>query len=67
MSEFETDTGNFEAAGQRNSREDLALSMPQTSSANESYRVAELEIENSRLHRIVAELLIKNQQLRKQS
>jgi hypothetical protein len=31
--------------------------------ANE--RVAELEVENSRLHRLVAELLIKNQQLRK--
>jgi hypothetical protein len=29
-------------------------------------RVAELELENSRLHRLVAELLIKNQQLRKQ-
>jgi hypothetical protein len=28
-------------------------------------RVAELEYENSRLHRLVAELLIKNQQLRK--
>jgi hypothetical protein len=29
------------------------------------YRLAELEVENSRLHRLVAELLIKNQQLRK--
>jgi hypothetical protein len=28
-------------------------------------RLTELEIENSRLHRLVAELLIKNQQLRK--
>jgi len=28
-------------------------------------RLAELEMENSRLHRLVAELLIKNQQLRK--
>jgi hypothetical protein len=28
-------------------------------------RVAELEIENSRLHRLVAELLLKNEQLRK--
>jgi hypothetical protein len=28
-------------------------------------RLEELEIENSRLHRLVAELLIKNQQLRK--
>jgi hypothetical protein len=32
----------------------------------DNYRIAELEIENSRLHRLVAELLIKNQQLRKQ-
>jgi hypothetical protein len=28
-------------------------------------RLVELEMENSRLHRLVAELLIKNQQLRK--
>ena len=28
-------------------------------------RLTELEVENSRLHRLVAELLIKNQQLRK--
>jgi hypothetical protein len=33
--------------------------------ANYNDRLAELEIENSRLHRLVAELLIKNQQLRK--
>jgi hypothetical protein len=32
---------------------------------NSKDRLAELEIENSRLHRLVAELLIKNQQLRK--
>ncbi|WP_260741202.1 hypothetical protein [Tunturiibacter lichenicola] len=30
-----------------------------------SERLLELEMENSRLHRLVAELLIKNQQLRK--
>ena len=28
-------------------------------------RISELEIENSRLHRLVAELLLKNEQLRK--
>jgi hypothetical protein len=33
--------------------------------ANFKERLVELEIENSRLHRLVAELLIKNQQLRK--
>jgi hypothetical protein len=32
---------------------------------NYDNRITELEIENSRLHRLVAELLIKNQQLRK--
>ena len=36
---------------------------PAAASCND--RLAELEIENSRLHRLVAELLIKNQQLRK--
>jgi hypothetical protein len=36
---------------------------PPAASCND--RLAELEIENSRLHRLVAELLIKNQQLRK--
>jgi len=36
---------------------------PPATSCND--RLAELEIENSRLHRLVAELLIKNQQLRK--
>jgi hypothetical protein len=34
--------------------------------ATDNNRVTELELENSRLHRLVAELLIKNQQLRKQ-
>jgi hypothetical protein len=33
--------------------------------ASDDDRLAELEMENSRLHRLVAELLIKNQQLRK--
>ena len=32
---------------------------------NYKERLVELEIENSRLHRLVAELLLKNQQLRK--
>ena len=32
---------------------------------NGNDRLTELEVENSRLHRLVAELLIKNQQLRK--
>jgi hypothetical protein len=37
-----------------------------SASVDGSSRVTELELENSRLHRLVAELLIKNQQLRKQ-
>ena len=36
-----------------------------TAAVSSTDRLAELEIENSRLHRLVAELLIKNQQLRK--
>ena len=38
----------------------------QSPAADDSYRLTELEVENARLHRLVAELLIKNQQLRKQ-
>ena len=37
----------------------------QGSASSIHYRLAELEVENSRLHKLVAELLIKNQQLRK--
>jgi len=61
-------------AGANNTREDSAPERYMGSSssipdrqATTAYddRHAELEIENSRLHRLVAELLIKNQQLRK--
>ncbi|RSL18774.1 hypothetical protein EDE15_4376 [Edaphobacter aggregans] len=38
---------------------DVSFSRP------DSHRIAELELENLRLHRLVAELLLKNQQLRK--
>ena len=37
-----------------------------TTAISDNSRLSELEIENSRLHRLVAELLIKNQQLRTQ-
>jgi hypothetical protein len=40
-------------------------SMHHRPTASNNDRLAELEVENSRLHRLVAELLIKNQQLRK--
>jgi len=67
MNEFDTiPIGSGEAA-QHGSRGDSSSSMRQPPAINDSYRLAELEIENSRLHRLVAELLIKNQQLRKQS
>jgi hypothetical protein len=38
----------------------------QSAAIDDSSRLTELELENSRLHRLVAELLLKNQQLRKQ-
>ena len=41
------------------------FSMNRECDASDDGRLAELEMENSRLHRLVAELLIKNQQLRK--
>lgn len=44
------------------------LSSPphRASPASADLRIMELEIENSRLQRLVAELLLKNQQLRKE-
>ena len=38
---------------------------PRPATTPESVRIAELEYENARLQRLVAELLLKNQQLRK--
>jgi hypothetical protein len=55
-----TDTGEDAGPGTYKGR---SSSIHYQSSDND--RLAELEIENSRLHRLVAELLIKNQQLRK--
>jgi len=37
----------------------------QPTAADFKYRLGELETENARLHRLVAELLIKNQELRR--
>ena len=56
--------------GSTNAREENAHSISTPSAhprpaINCNERLAELEVENSRLHRLVAELLIKNQQLRK--
>jgi hypothetical protein len=49
------------------SRREVSFSSlpPLQSHASTDFRILELEIENSRLHRLVAELLLKNQQLRK--
>jgi hypothetical protein len=61
-------------ADANDTREDIASGAYKGSSSSAYHRqtaasyddrLAELEIENSRLHRLVAELLIKNQQLRK--
>jgi hypothetical protein len=58
-----TNTGeDGESAGYKGSASSVHYRLPAVSSND---RLAELEIENSRLHRLVAELLIKNQQLRK--
>jgi hypothetical protein len=67
MKKFDATANNTEEnTGRRGTYKDPSSSMqyrPSTASSND--RLAELEIENSRLHRLVAELLIKNQQLRK--
>jgi hypothetical protein len=44
----------------------LSRASSYASPSSTDLRVMELEIENSRLQRLVAELLIKNQQLRKE-
>jgi hypothetical protein len=67
MNEFDTIPITHGETARSASRGDSSPSMRrQPSAINDNSRLAELEIENSRLHRLVAELLIKNQQLRKQ-
>jgi hypothetical protein len=64
MNKFDTNatnTGEDLEPGGYNSRS----SMHHRTAGGNNDRLAELEVENSRLHRLVAELLIKNQQLRK--
>jgi len=62
MNTFDTSSVN---TGEEKERSRPAPSMHSRPPAASDDRLAELEIENSRLHRLVAELLIKNQQLRK--
>ncbi|MBB5317907.1 hypothetical protein [Tunturibacter empetritectus] len=65
MNEMETsriETGEEMEPGGRMKSSSSIYSRP---SADFNDRVGELEMENARLHRLVAELLIKNQQLRR--
>ena len=66
MNEFETIPISTGEAAEAGGVGDSFPSTQRQSPVNDNYRLAELERENSRLHRLVAELLIKNQQLRKQ-
>lgn len=66
MNEFETIPISTGEAAEPGGVGDSFPSTRRQQPVNDNYRLAELEIENSRLHRLVAELLIKNQQLRKQ-
>ena len=66
MNEFDTNvTNNGEDAEPGGYRGESSSIHHRPSAASVDDRLTELEIENSRLHRLVAELLIKNQQLRK--
>ncbi len=58
-----TTTGEEAASDDYKGQPPSASYRPHAASAND--RLAELEVENSRLQRLVFELLIKNQQLRK--
>jgi hypothetical protein len=53
------------ASEQQSPHSTLAPTKRHTSPISIDFRVMELEIENLRLQRLVAELLLKNQQLRK--
>jgi hypothetical protein len=52
-------------AERRFERATLSPHQNTASSISTDFRIMELELENSRLQRLVAELLLKNQQLRK--
>jgi hypothetical protein len=67
MNEFDTIPISAREAAHPGGDGDSSLSTRcQPPAINDNYRLAELEMENTRLHRLVAELLMKNQQLRKQ-
>jgi hypothetical protein len=67
MSKFNTVSfGNEEAPEYVTGADTFSGAQYPSAAIDSSSRVTELERENSRLHRLVAELLLKNQQLRKQ-
>jgi hypothetical protein len=63
MNALDTRYRNAGEESEHNSSSPSTHYWPQSASFNE--RLTELKVENLRLHRLVAELLIKNQQLRK--
>jgi len=62
MNAFDTQTTN---AGEEKEHSASPSAYHRPSATNFIDRLTELEVENSRLHRLVVELLIKNEQLRK--
>jgi hypothetical protein len=65
MNEFNSNATNTGEDAEPGGYKGPPSSVPYRPTAGCNDRLAELEIENSRLNRLVAELLIKNQQLRK--
>ena len=65
MNKFNADVHNMGEDTAYDAIRKSSSSTHQQHSASYDDRLTELEIENSRLHRLVAELLIKNQQLRR--
>jgi hypothetical protein len=65
MNEFEINTANPAEVEPGNHRASSSSMDYRPPAFGDGTRLAELEIENSRLHRLVAELLLKNQELRK--
>lgn len=63
MNEFDTSSTSAGEEQEHSSSSAAMYYRPPDSSSGD--RLVELEIENGRLNRLVAELLIKNQQLRK--
>ena len=60
----QTEKNHLETAQGPESQAGFLCIRPETAVGSESSRLAELEMENRRLNRLVAELVIKNQQLR---